>query len=86
MGTTNKAKCLDCQHEFEYSEGGGFTFAIINCDSCFRAKSVSWEEKKEKETQGLCECGGTFKNSAAPRCDKCNSANIQKLNVIVFFD
>ena len=86
MGTVNNGKCKDCGHKFEYSLIGGFSFAIVNCDSCSAARSISWEEKKEKEEHGPCKCGGTFTNAAQPRCPKCQSANIKDKGVKLYFD
>ena len=40
MGLTNNAKCLDCGHKFELSQGEGFTFHLLRCDSC-----GMWSEK-----------------------------------------
>jgi hypothetical protein len=86
MGTVNNAKCLDCRHEFEFSKIGGFNFAIVNCNSCSAAKSISWDEKKEKEEHGVCKCGGAFTNSALPRCPVCQSLNIKDEGVKLYFD
>ena len=86
MGSRHQAKCRDCGHLFEYDESGGFTFAIINCDSCHRMISVSWADKANQKTHGKCSCGGTYSNDAKPRCKKCDSMNIDDLGTILLFD
>ncbi|TFH27974.1 MAG: hypothetical protein E4G98_05680 [Promethearchaeota archaeon] len=86
MGTVHQAKCRDCGHVFKFSEGGGFKFAIINCNSCHLAISVSWEVKRRQNTHGKCSCGGTYSNEAKPRCEKCESANIEDLGTTIYFD
>ncbi len=86
MGTLNKGKCKECGHKFEYSLVGGFNFAIINCNKCHRARSVSWDDKKKSTTHGPCECGGTFTNDAKVRCPECNSDRVKDLGVKLYFD
>jgi predicted Zn-ribbon and HTH transcriptional regulator len=44
MGKTSNAKCLDCGHEFELSQGGGFTSHLLRCDSCGITKAVGFDE------------------------------------------
>lgn len=86
MGTLHDATCRHCGKSFEYSEGGGFQFAIIQCDLCHRARSVSWEDKKNSDTHGPCDCGGTFRNDAVVRCPHCDSPDIQDMGIKLYFD
>ncbi|MHA1610600.1 MAG: hypothetical protein ACTSVZ_03870 [Promethearchaeota archaeon] len=86
MGRVFGAKCKACGEKFDYSEGGGFNFAIIQCDSCFRSKDVSWEEKDSKLEHGSCSCGGIFRNDATVRCPKCSSPDIQNFGIKILFD
>jgi predicted Zn-ribbon and HTH transcriptional regulator len=47
MGSSNKAKCKSCGHKFEASEGGGFMFDLLRCDTCGASKSVGHDEVAE---------------------------------------
>jgi predicted Zn-ribbon and HTH transcriptional regulator len=43
MGQTSNARCLNCGHEFELNQGGGFTFHLLRCDSCGMTKAVGFD-------------------------------------------
>ena len=86
MGTVNTGKCLNCEHQFEYSVGGGYNFVIVNCDSCHQVNYISWKQKEASETHGICECGGTFRNDAKVRCPECDSDQIGDKTVKIHFD
>jgi hypothetical protein len=44
MGELYAATCLDCSHQFTDSEGGGFQFGLVHCESCGQSKSISHEK------------------------------------------
>lgn len=87
MGRQFKARCNQCQSEFEVSEGGGRDFYLLHCDTCGEEKSIRQEEILEKITKqdlalsfnekveaiaGACE-DGHYRLSAKARCPKCHS-------------
>lgn len=47
MGTEYSAKCKQCGCKFTVSEGGGFFFHLLHCDTCGIDKSISFEELGE---------------------------------------
>jgi len=90
MGETITSKCRDCGEEFLLSEGGGFCFDLLQCDTC--CETLQWDRRNGTvftlEDDGMkpisekpipqCKCGGTFKTDAPPRCPKCRSTKIDK--------
>lgn len=86
MGHQFGAICSACGHHFDVSEGGGFIFDLLHCDTCGRTKTVDRDEARdanpeyhrmpEKEV-GQCRCGGHFLDSAPPRCPKCRSTEYE---------
>jgi len=53
MGHKLKASCLDCGHQFEINEGGGFFFHMLLCNQCGKTKSVGFEEVPDLHQQYL---------------------------------
>ena len=53
MGQAISVICKKCGHKFESSTGGGFVFHLLNCDSCSRTKSISFDEIGEPHLQYL---------------------------------
>ncbi len=43
MGQTYEAECKECGYKFEISEGGGFTFHQLRCDTCGASKNISFK-------------------------------------------
>src|SRR6056297_409844 len=101
MGVEFSAKCNNCGHTFKARSGPGMNFYLLHCDKCGKARSVKhsaileklddpYNEKEIKkiaeEMAARCECGGQFKVNAPPRCNKCYSDNISKIEDIVFYD
>ncbi|MBI4857127.1 MAG: hypothetical protein HY818_10355 [Acetobacterium woodii] len=48
MGRQFKARCNQCQTEFDVREGGGFSFYLLHCDTCGEEKVIGSEEIKAK--------------------------------------
>ncbi len=42
-----EAKCLNCGNKFKVSDGGGFIFHLLHCDTCGKEKSISFEKLGE---------------------------------------
>lgn len=47
MGCVVKTKCLDCDEEFAYKDGGGFFFHLVRCEKCGKSKSIGFDELGE---------------------------------------
>jgi Zn finger protein HypA/HybF involved in hydrogenase expression len=128
MGHKLAAECLDCGHQFEIEEGGGFFFHLLRCNQCGKTKSIRFNQipdlhkqylkglggcyciaSKESDGKvqadpsivpitektyyqeiekrvGKCECKGSFRFDAKPRCPKCKSVRIQKGETTLFYD
>ena len=73
MGQLLKFKCKTCFSEFDWNDGGGFTFNILHCDKCGKEKKAKTKqdipESKLKFTN--CKCGGKYLLNAPIRCSKC---------------
>ena len=44
MGSMESMECKDCDTEFSWSEGGGFTFHLLHCERCGEERSVGFEQ------------------------------------------
>ena len=44
MGHTTTTKCLNCGNKFFVDHGGGFTFHLLRCDKCGKAKSIGFDK------------------------------------------
>lgn len=87
MGKQYKARCNQCQTEFEVREGGGRDFYLLHCDSCGEEKAVRQNEIMEKiatqdpdisfdeKVEAIAgSCGeGHYRLKAKARCPKCCS-------------
>ena len=74
MGTRRSVFCNDCEHEYEVSFGGGFTFELLRCEKCGRDGTID----RAAVTPGVeteCECGGRMTLTGAPRCPICRSTS-----------
>jgi hypothetical protein len=47
MGHTLAATCLDCGTTFTLERGGGFSFHLVRCDTCGKAKAIGFEDLGE---------------------------------------
>lgn len=47
MGHEAEATCLDCGKTFTVAHGGGFSFHLVRCDECGKAKSMNFEDLGE---------------------------------------
>ncbi len=47
MGESYWVYCDSCKHHFSVSNGGGFSFILINCDSCSEINGIDREEVYE---------------------------------------
>ncbi len=87
MGKQFKARCNQCQTEFDVREGGGLNFELLHCDSCGAEKAIRQEEIQEKINNqnpalsyqekveaiaGPCD-GGHYRFAAKARCPNCHS-------------
>lgn len=87
MGRQFKARCNQCQTEFDVREGGGLNFSLLHCDTCGEEKAIHQEEiqvkindqdpvlsykEKVEAMAGTCE-DGHYRFSAKARCPKCHS-------------
>ncbi len=87
MGQAFQATCKKCGHKFRVSEGGGFTFFLLHCDTCGQEKYLYEEEmgtafKNPSERERWkadyvppCSCGGRFTDDAPARCPKCRGCD-----------
>ncbi|CAM3061307.1 hypothetical protein MYIN104542_16165 [Mycobacterium intermedium] len=53
MGSRVSARCLDCDHRFTVTHGGGFFFHQLRCVRCGRAKDVGFDELGDLHTRYL---------------------------------
>ncbi len=53
MGCRFKATCNECHLEFEGSDGGGFFFHLLRCDSCSENRAIGFDEIGEPHLQYL---------------------------------
>lgn len=60
MGAEYSAKCLDCSHDFSISDGGGFFFHLLRCNTCGESKSVGFDELGELHLRYLKGLGGPY--------------------------
>lgn len=89
MGRQFKARCNQCQTEFEVREGGGLDFYLLHCDTCGDEKVIRQEEILEKikdqdpllsfdgkveAMAGKCD-EGYYRIKAKARCPNCQSDN-----------
>jgi hypothetical protein len=44
MGHRSEAICKECGAEFMFDRGGGFSFYLLQCDSCYRTKNLNFDE------------------------------------------
>lgn len=91
MGQSFDARCTECETEFEVSEGGGFHFALLHCKLCGAPRSVPLEIQPDGEPKlgpfdRHCDCGGTFTQSAKPRCPKCRSTDYEPIGNYLNYD
>lgn len=86
MGHQFGAICSACGHHFDVSEGGGFIFDLLHCDTCGRTQAVERADARDAnpgyhrisgQHADRCPCGGHFLQSAPPRCPKCRSTDYQ---------
>lgn len=128
MGTRIGARCLDCDEDYSISEGGGFFFHLLRCDTCGQGRSVGFDELGETHLRylkglngpyamvsaehdrrvqedydgeplaeedyhreverlaGACECGGSFRFDAPPRCPACRSTRYEPAGGMILYD
>jgi len=87
VGRQFKARCNQCQTEFEVREGGGRDFYLLHCDSCGQEKAIRQQEildkikdqdpaltfdEKVEAIAGSCNTVH-YRVKAKARCPKCNS-------------
>jgi hypothetical protein len=77
MGYGYDAICKSCGTRFSVSEGSGMVAMPFHCDQC--GKEWWWEfgpggPMGKEAAPPPCECGGTFREDASPRCPNCRSA------------
>ena len=65
MGSSTGMKCRDCNTQFMWSEGGGFTFHLLHCDQCGAERSVPFEELGAAHTAWLKGSGGVWSVATA---------------------
>lgn len=87
MGRQYKARCNQCQTEFEVREGGGLNFYLLHCDTCGSEKAIRQDELSEKlnaqnpdltfdeKLEAIAgACGdGHFRIKAKARCPNCQA-------------
>ena len=81
MGHGYDAICRTCETKFSVSEGSGMVAMPLHCDNC--GKEWWWEfgpggPMGEAPESPRCECGGTFRVDAKPRCPSCGSLEFEK--------
>lgn len=77
MGYGYDAICRSCGTRFAVSEGPGMVAMPFHCDQC--GKEWWWKfgpggPTGKEAAPPPCECGGTFREDASPRCPNCRSA------------
>ena len=53
MGHRNGARCLDCGEDFSVDHGGGFTFHLLRCDRCGKAKQIGFDKIEDLHNRYL---------------------------------
>ena len=81
MGMRRGYICKECGKKFEANVGSSMTFHLLHCNACGEEKNVDKDEFGDKKmVEALltaCKCGGRYKFSAALRCPKCKSIELE---------
>lgn len=81
LGRGYGAICNECETRFDVNEGSGMTAMPFHCDTC--GKEWWWEfggggPMGNQLSPPWCECGGTFRVDARPRCPSCRSKDLRQ--------
>jgi hypothetical protein len=75
MGIEYTYECTECGFDGIWSEGGGFSFDILHCDTCANEKEIKLDAdgNSVKAYRTKCKCGGLFTKDAPARCKSCKT-------------
>ena len=89
MGSSFDARCKECGHVSEVSEGGGFEFDMLHCEICGKPEGRhrgKFALASEPAPWGQCSCGGALSRNAPSRCPKCRSTELEPLGNFTDYD
>lgn len=99
MGQTNAVQCRDCGEHFSMSDGCGFEYEPLRCDSCGQETWIkrslggdSWctcsgdYKERLEAVASSCKCSGRFLVDGPVICPKCYSKNVEIGKLINLYD